>query len=559
MRILFLTHSFNSLTQRLFVDLTEAGHEVSIEFDITDSVAEEAVALYRPDIILAPFLKRAIPAAIWQNNVCLVVHPGIAGDRGPSALDWAIQQGETEWGVTALQANATMDGGDIWATETFLMNPEKKSSLYRNEVTEAASRAVATAVSHYLQGGFQPCPLAAWPDARGTIRPLMRQADRRINWEVDDTRTVLRKIYAADGYPGVRDELFDSPCYLFDAHAEPDMAGRPGELLGWRGHGVVRATRDGAVRIGHVRRPDGIHPFKLPASVAFASELAHLPLLDDGCADGIRYEEADRVGYLYFNFYNGAMSTGQCQRLLAAYRKASARPMRIIVLMGGEDFWSNGIHLNQIEAADSPADESMKNIQAMDDLAEAILRTTSHLTVAALANNAGAGGAFLALTADFVWARPGIVLNLHYKNMGNLYGSEFWTYTLPRRIGAEQAQAVMQNRLPLGGGQARRMGIVDECFGADVESFCNEVKKRTRDLSVMPDHEARLAAKIEARRRDESIKPLALYRELELAEMQRNFYGFDPSYHYARYQFVHKAPHAWTPRHLCRHRDVFQK
>jgi putative two-component system hydrogenase maturation factor HypX/HoxX len=38
--------------------------------------------------------------------------------------------------------------------------------------------------------------------------------------------------------------------------------------------------------------------------------------------------------------------------------------------------------------------------------------------------------------------------------------------------------------------------------------------------------------------------------------MHRNFYGFDPSYHVARYHFVHKLPHAWTPRHLAVHRDA---
>lgn len=558
MRILFLTHSFNSLTQRLFVDLVEEGHEVSIEFDIADSVTEEAAALYQPDIILAPFLKRAIPDAVWRNNMCLVIHPGIVGDRGPSALDWAIQRGESAWGVTVLQANAVMDGGDVWAAETFPMGLEKKSSLYRNQVTEAASRAVKTAVARYLEGGFHPCPLEKWPGARGKEHPFMRQSDRKINWESDGTQTVLRKIHAADGFPGVRDELFGSNCYLFDAHAELGMAGRPGALLGWRGHGVVRATRDGAVRIGHVRRPDGEHTFKLPTSVAFAAGSESLPLLDDAGADGIRYEEADGVGYLYFDFYNGAMSTELCRLLLAAYRKACARPTRIIVLMGGADFWSNGIHLNLIEAADSPADESWNNIQAMDDLAEAVIRTTSHLTVAALAGNAGAGGAFLALAADLVWARPGIVLNPHYKNMGNLYGSELWTYTLPRRIGAERAQGIMQHRLPLGAAQARRMGIVDACFGTDMESFRNEVKQRALELSVMPDYEGRLAAKVEMRQQDESIKPLAQYREAELAEMRRNFYGFDPSYHYARYQFVHKTPHAWTPRHLCKHRDIRQ-
>ena len=36
--------------------------------------------------------------------------------------------------------------------------------------------------------------------------------------------------------------------------------------------------------------------------------------------------------------------------------------------------------------------------------------------------------------------------------------------------------------------------------------------------------------------------------------MKLNFYGFDPSYHIARYNFVAKVPHSWTPRHLARHR-----
>jgi enoyl-CoA hydratase/carnithine racemase len=41
MRILFLTRSFNSLAQRLYLDLTALGHEVAVELDIADSVAED--------------------------------------------------------------------------------------------------------------------------------------------------------------------------------------------------------------------------------------------------------------------------------------------------------------------------------------------------------------------------------------------------------------------------------------------------------------------------------------------------------------------------------------
>ena len=135
MRILLLVHAFNSLSQRLYVELARGGHELSVEFDIHDRVTVEAVDLFSPDVILAPFLKRAIPASVWQRCLCLIVHPGPPGDRGPSALDWAILRGVDTWGVTVLQAAAGWDAGPVWASASFAMRAARKSSLYRREVT----------------------------------------------------------------------------------------------------------------------------------------------------------------------------------------------------------------------------------------------------------------------------------------------------------------------------------------------------------------------------------------------------------------------------------------
>jgi putative two-component system hydrogenase maturation factor HypX/HoxX len=56
LRVLQLAHSFNSLTQRVFVELQTRGHVVSLELDIADAVTEEAVARFGPDVIVAPFL-----------------------------------------------------------------------------------------------------------------------------------------------------------------------------------------------------------------------------------------------------------------------------------------------------------------------------------------------------------------------------------------------------------------------------------------------------------------------------------------------------------------------
>src|SRR5690606_10320296 len=121
MRVLLLAHSFNSLTQRIHAELAGDGHELSVEFDIADSVTEEAVASFVPDVIVAPCLRRAVPASVWTRHLTLIVHPGIVGDRGPSALDWAVAGGEPDWGVTVLQAEAEMDSGPVWATATFPM------------------------------------------------------------------------------------------------------------------------------------------------------------------------------------------------------------------------------------------------------------------------------------------------------------------------------------------------------------------------------------------------------------------------------------------------------
>ena len=563
MRILLLTHSFNSLTQRLYVELVDAGHAVAVEFDVNDRVTEEAVGAWRPDLVVAPFLKRAIPESVWRKHRCIVIHPGVPGDRGPSALDWAIVRGEREWGVTALEAIGEFDAGPIWATSSFPMRDAPKSSLYRNEVTEAAVACIRDALARLAQPGFAPMAQErGLSGLRGRTHPTMRQADRAIDWRRDDTATVLRSIRAADGFPGVRDDVAGMPCHLFDAQREGRLRGDAGAIVATRGGAICRATRDGAVWIGHLRRADDPAAFKLPATTVLDGRLTGVPesalaaeqVVDYPTWQPIRYIEAGPVGFLHFAFYNGAMGTAQCEALCRAYAHARSRPTRVIALMGGEDFWSNGIHLNLIEASPHPADESWRNINAIDDLVRDIVVTDRQLTIAAMCGNAGAGGVFLALGADHVYARDGAILNPHYKGMGNLYGSEYWTYLLPRRVASGAARALVGNRLPIGVARAAAIGLIDGHFGPTPAAFRAEIARRASALAEDSGFAGMLAAKNRRRADDEAAKPLAAYRDAELEHMRLAFYGFDSSYHVARFNFVRKVPRSRTPLYLAPHR-----
>ena len=531
MRILFLTSAHNSLSQRLLIELGERGHEIRVCIAATGEAMVAAISHEAPDLILAPMLKIAVPKEVWSRHLCLIVHPGM------------------------------------------------KSGLYRGQVTEAALRGVLEAVARIESGAFRS---GAWqpekltdvaPYVRGCLRSPMRQADRAIDWMRDKTAMIVRTIRAADSAPGVLGTLLGKSCFLYGAHDEERLQGPPGQILARRDGAICIGTIDGAVWISHLKAKDEVQEvpcrlaqagivcelcdaefclvagIKLPATQVLGPLLRGVPeapLPIDAPADHrtfreIVYTEEDEVGYLSFDFYNAAMSTSQCYRLRDAFLHARSRPTRVIVLLGGADFWSNGIDLNTIEASADPAAESWRNINAIDDLIFEILNTMSHLVIAGMRGNAGAGGAMLALAADHVYARFGVVLNPHYRIMGDLYGSEYWTYTLPRRVGQRQALELTLSCKPIGTQAAQEMGFLDDAFGENTEAFEAELRERARRLAKDPEFRLMLRKKHERRLDDEHGKPLASYRAEELERMQVNFFGPDPAYHEARRRFVFKG------------------
>jgi len=562
MRILLISSAYNSMTQRVHVELADRGHEVSVELALGDEVMREGVRRFDPDLIIAPMLTTAIPAEIWSSRPCFIVHPGPRGDRGPSSLDWAIMGGAARWGVTVLQANAEMDAGDIWSSVDFAMPRCPKSSVYRTEVADAALDALLLAVTRFERGGYRPEPLDyGRPGVTGRLRPPCRQEHRRIDWQAEPTSSVLAKLRAADSQPGVLDVIGQSEYFLFGGYEEDQLRGDPGAIVARRGGAICRATVDGAVWIPQLRRraePGGPATVKLPATLALGGAAAGVPeaiapLTPRGRTyQEISYRESAGVGYLEFSFPGGAMSTSQCRRLLTAYRHARRRPVRVIVLGGPRDVFSNGIHLNVIEAADDPAAESWRNINAVNDLVEAILTTTGQLTVAALAGNAAAGGLMLALAADEVWCRGGAVLNPHYRLMG-LHGSEYWTYTLPRRVGAEQAARLTEACLPVSPASALRCGLVDRVIEGGADAFRAQVAALAERLAHGPGYQRRVAGKAQQLAAAAVVQPLHAYRQAELAIMNRNFYDPREPYAQLRRAFVYKQKPTRTPPHLSRH------
>jgi putative two-component system hydrogenase maturation factor HypX/HoxX len=548
-------------------ELEAEQYTISIELSANEQQMINAVEDFQPDLIICPFLKHAVPEKIWRYHLCLIVHPGIEGDRGPSSLDWAIDSKTTTWGVTLLQADAEMDAGDIWDSQKFHLRNGAKASIYRREVISTAVQMVKNALTNSFEDpDFKPRALNYHnPRVIGKCLPLMRQDARKIDWGTDTTETIVRKINTADSFPGVLDSITGNAVYLFGAKAEYSLySAIPGEIVGHRDGAICRATVDGSVWIRQLKmaQQDERKFFKLSSTQVIsqqfpnADKFTYLKVLDSRVQNDIKIEIQNAVAYVTFDFYNGAMNTEQCHDLLARVRELRQRDdVRVIALLGGDDFWSNGIHLNCIQAAADPARESWRNINAIDDIVLEIISMSNKITVAALRNNAGAGGAIMPLACDKVLARDGVVLNPHYLTMG-LFGSEYWTYLLPKRVGDSKAKELIESCMPVLASQAHALGMVDKILPEDWAAYHQLLQKECEALADEINYFPILARKQYSRMQDEAIRPLESYRQHELQRMKNIFDNSQSEYHQLRYNFVYKVSCGQTPARLIyRNRD----
>ncbi len=546
MKILLIISSFNSLSQSVYCKLQELEHKVFIKFAISKELMIEAVQEINPDIVFCPFLKQFIPNEIFENYPTFVLHPGIIGDRGHNSLDNAINDEVKQWGVVILKANEVLDGGDIYAQSNFIMREESsKASIYRNEVTQATLKAMEQFLQNYQNEDFIPTKQILNP-----IHKNLSQENRKINWQKDNTKQILKKINMSDSTPGVKDEILGVECYLFSAFIEDTLRGETKEILAKRDGAICIGTIDGAIWISQIQE---LGSFKLPATYVLKDKIKgieekRIPLVIEDERKSfyeLRVQRKDEIAYLYFNFHNGAMTSTQCIKLKYAieYLKEECK---VLVLMGADDFFSNGIHLNILEDSKKQGEDGWSNINAMNEAVKAVLLCDEIITVASFNKNSGAGGVFLGLACDYAISSENTIFNPHYKTLG-LSGSEYHTFILPKRVGQTKSKELLENCLPINANYAKKINMIDEVYPFEdyqekLEIFCENLLKNEDTFEEFID-----------RKKDFLEQELPLMeecKEKELQIMYDEFWQKSSSFHTLRYDFVHKIKPKNTPKRL---------
>ena len=230
MKITLLITNFNSISQLIYVKLKDLGYLVDVIYAINDKQMVKEVEEFNPDIILCPFLKKYVPKEIFTKYPTFIFHPGPLWDKGAYSLDLAIKNSVKEWGITILKANEEYDSGDVYFTTNFKVTSNKKSSLYRIEVKNNFAIGLNALLNNLKNPNFKPIK-----QLNSNLHQRLTQKDRKINWQKDSTKEIIKKINFSDSFPGVLDEILGVKCYLFGAWEEENLRGaKPKEILAKR-------------------------------------------------------------------------------------------------------------------------------------------------------------------------------------------------------------------------------------------------------------------------------------------------------------------------------------
>lgn len=527
-RIVLVCSAFDGLVQRVWLALRRQGHEVGVV------PSGRRVPEAKPDLVVC-----VSPVVVPHVDgvPVVVVHAGPPGDRGEAPLERAIVAGERVWGVSALGARES-GGVVVWGQRVVELpeEPVRMSALYAGVVAEAAADVVVEVAAKAADPGFVP-PVAA---SEGVASPPA--PGRELSWE-EPTRVVVRRVRAADGWPGCVAELCGLRVRVFDVFPGPGgPEGAAGTVAGRQEGAVLVNTGDGTVWVGQLRA-DEPGAVRLPAAMVLGDRL-------EGAEERrgygeVTYDRGGDVGVVGFDFYEGAMSAGQCRRLVAALRYAAEQDTRVVVVRGGEVF-ARGLHLGVIEASAEPELEAWMNVMALTQVCREVLGCADQLVVSSVGGDAEAGGVMVALAGDRVIVRSGVVLSPGQRSLG-LYGGGLWSYLLPRRVGGSMARRLVRSAWPVGAEEAVELGLADRVVPGGREEFERSVLEYAERLAASPGYGGLLAAKRAAREADEARKPLEAYVSEELLEAGRDVFADRRGFRRARRAVVRGLSGASNP------------
>jgi methionyl-tRNA formyltransferase len=241
--------------------LAEAARKAGIELRQPDSFETESAAAdlaeLEPDLMVMAFVTLFVPEPVLNTPThgTFQYHPSLLPrHRGPSAINWAIIQGDATTGVAIFWPDEGLDTGPVLLLkEVEITDEDTLGSLYFDKLFPIGVEAMMESVDLVRDG---KAPKIVQDEAEATYESWCRKGDAEVDWS-KPVREVYDLIRGTNPRPGAWTTIDGEEVGILDcARVDDDPGAAPGTVVEVDGDRLVVAVAGGAIAV-EVVRADG--------------------------------------------------------------------------------------------------------------------------------------------------------------------------------------------------------------------------------------------------------------------------------------------------------------
>jgi methionyl-tRNA formyltransferase len=193
---------------------------------VLEALAPDAIVIIAYGQII-PARLLTIPNLGWIN-----LHASLLPKyRGAAPINWAIVNGETVTGITAMRIDAGMDTGDMLLQREMAIGAKETAPELAARMSEAGAPLMLETLRGLQSGAIHPRPQN---HQQASMAPMLKKEDGRIDWNLS-SQQIFNRMRGFTPWPGATSSFRGQSCQVW---GEPSSAVQtiapglqPGSLL----------------------------------------------------------------------------------------------------------------------------------------------------------------------------------------------------------------------------------------------------------------------------------------------------------------------------------------
>lgn len=209
-----------------------------------------------PDVIVVVAFGQILSSKMLAipRDYCVNLHASLLPKyRGAAPINWAIMNGETETGVTAMKMDVGMDTGDMLLTRKIFIKDSDTARTLHDTLSQEGAALVLETILLLERQGLTPVPQ---DNLLATYAPKLKKEDGLIQWNTPAAK-IKNLVRGLEPWPGAY-AFYKSKrlkiCAVEISAGEPTDV--PGTLLRLSDYGIEVGAGDGRVIVTELQ-PEG--------------------------------------------------------------------------------------------------------------------------------------------------------------------------------------------------------------------------------------------------------------------------------------------------------------